>query len=275
MRFSERYGHTPTKSVIQIDSVDDALTNSLWSILHLHVWDHVHISRYGSDFNLNPEIKTFCQRIWFNYYKLPLDTLEDDWTKVYKFLRRDYFNCEWFELYNFLEFIADNYPYNDKESFIEACNFALERELSGYRFIDDQIAPITSSEEISEIEAALVTKNDQVRTHLKRALELFSDRKQPDYRNSIKESISSVESIVQKILGQKGTLGKLVKKLETEIDLHPALGKAFESLYGYTSDEDGIRHAILESAKVDFEDAKFFLVVCSAFVNFVTAKTKP
>ena len=274
MRFSERYGHTPVKSIIQIDSVDDALKNSLWSILKVHIWDHVHSSQYGHIFNLNPEIKTFCERIWFNYYKLPLDTLADDWKRIYNFLRKDYFSCEWYELYNFLEFCADNYPYNDKESFIETCNFSLERETSGYRFVDDQIAPITSSEEISEIETALGIKNEHVRTHLRRALELLSDRKQPDYRNSIKESISSVESLVQKVLGRKGTLGNLVKKLQTEIDLHPALGKAFDSLYGYTSDENGIRHAIMDSTTVDFEDAKFFLVVCSAFVNFVTAKTK-
>lgn len=273
MLFSERYGHTPPKSIIQIDSIDDALRNSLWSILKVHIWDHVHFSQYGSLFRMNPEIGTFCQRMWFNYYKLPLDTLENDWNWIYKFLRNDFFNCKWFELYNFLEFVADNFPYPEKESFIAACNFSLEREISGYRFIDNQIAPITSSQEISEIKAALVTKNDHVRTHLTRALELFSDRKQPDYRNSVKESISAVESLVQRVLGQKGTLGKLVKKLETEIGLHPALGKAFDNLYGYTSDENGIRHAILESAKVDFEDAKFFLVVCSAFVNFVTAKT--
>ncbi|MGA2674979.1 MAG: hypothetical protein ABSE99_17325 [Terracidiphilus sp.] len=75
MLFSERYGHTPAKSIIQIDSVDDALKNSLWSILKLHIWDHVHFYQYATVFRANPEIETFCQRMWFNYYKLPLDTL--------------------------------------------------------------------------------------------------------------------------------------------------------------------------------------------------------
>jgi len=97
---------------------------------------------------------------------------------------------------------------------------------------------------------------------------LLSDRNSPDYRNSIKESISAVESLVQKTLGKDGTLGNLIKKL----DLHPALQSAFSSLYGYTSDEDGIRHAILDSERITFEDAKFFLVICSAFINFVNSK---
>jgi hypothetical protein len=60
--------------------------------------------------------------------------------------------------------------------------------------------------------------------------------------------------------------------MEDEIGLHPALRTAFSSLYGYTSDEDGIRHAILESQNVGFDEAKFFLVVCSTFSNFVQAK---
>ncbi len=30
----------------------------------------------------------------------------------------------------------------------------------------------------------------------------------------------------------------------------------------------------MEKPTLDFDDAKFFLVVCSAFINFVTAKVK-
>jgi len=62
-------------------------------------------------------------------------------------------------------------------------------------------------------------------------------------------------------------------KLEEQIGLHPALKASFSSLYGYTSDEGGIRHALMEEEKVDFNDAKFMLVVCSAFVSFVLSKT--
>jgi len=102
---------------------------------------------------------------------------------------------------------------------------------------------------------------------------LLSDRNAPDYRNSIKESISAVESLVASVLKpEKGTLGQLIKRLEDEIGLHPALKQAFSSLYGYSSDEGGIRHALTEAERVDFNDAKFMLVVCSAFVNFVEGK---
>lgn len=270
MRFSDRYGYTNVRDTIQIDSVDDALKNTLWSILSLHIWDKV-LSHYG--LSGNHEVQLLCQRLWFSYYKLPLDTLGDDWWKIHTYLRKYFFECRWFEIYNFLEFVADNFPF-DVEKFIAACNHALKREMSAYRFVDGKITGITAEEEIAEIENAIESGTKPVQTHLRRALELLSDRKNPDYRNSIKESISAIESLVQDVLGQRGTLGKLIKKMESEIGMHPALAKAFDNLYGYTSDEEGIRHAILESASVDFEDAKFILVACSAFANFVTAKMK-
>jgi hypothetical protein len=49
--------------------------------------------------------------------------------------------------------------------------------------------------------------------------------------------------------------------------------EAFRKLYGYTSDEKGIRHSLLEeAAKVHAEDARFMIVACSAFVNLLFVK---
>jgi hypothetical protein len=44
------------------------------------------------------------------------------------------------------------------------------------------------------------------------------------------------------------------------------------ALYGYTSDSSGIRHALQDEPNLDFVDAKFMLVACSAFVNYLTDK---
>ncbi len=110
-------------------------------------------------------------------------------------------------------------------------------------------------------------------THLRAALEKLSDREEPDYRNSIKESISAVESVARAIASdEKATLGDALKVLESKIDIHKSLKSAFSSLYGYTSDEEGIRHALNDAPNVDFDDAKFMLVTCSAFVSFLLGK---
>ena len=108
------------------------------------------------------------------------------------------------------------------------------------------------------------------------SLELYSDRKKPDYENSVKESISSVESMCSIITGLSGgaaTLGNTLKKLkENGVNIHPALENAFKQLYGYTSDSGGIRHGSIEFVNVASEDAKYMLVSCSAFVNYLTEK---
>jgi hypothetical protein len=147
--------------------------------------------------------------------------------------------------------------------------------MAAYRFVDGLITKIAEEEEIRSIEKAIDEGERLVAKHLRRSLELLSDRSNPDYRNSIKESISAVERLASHVTGEeKGTLGQLLKKLEAHIELHHALKNAFSSMYGYTSDGGGIRHALTEKETPDFEDAKFMLVACSAFINYVEGKLK-
>jgi hypothetical protein len=72
---------------------------------------------------------------------------------------------------------------------------------------------------------------------------------------------------------KKATLGEALKVLEKRGVLHPALKSAFSSLYGYTSDAEGIRHALMEESNLTSADARFMLISCSAFVNYVIAST--
>jgi hypothetical protein len=150
----------------------------------------------------------------------------------------------------------------------------LERELAGYRIIEDVVTEITDEQEIETLTEALEdTRFQGVSNHLKRALELLSNRENPDYRNSIKESISAVESMA-KIITQKpkADLEEVLKVLERSGKIHGALKAGFSKLYGYTSDEGGIRHAMLEEPNLSASDAKFFLVSCSAFINYLKSK---
>lgn len=222
-------------------------------------------------------MRDLCVKLWHGYFKWRLDTLSGTWPNVVSVLSNYFFKCKWHEVYDFLEFITNNYS-NEvvNKDFMEACNSVLEEELSAYRFVGGQITQITSEAEISEIEEALKTPLKTVNTHLENALRLLSDRESPDYRNSIKESISAVEAICRLIVNdQNATLGQALKKIEDKIGLHGALKNAFSNLYGYTSSAEGIRHALLdEKISLSFEDAKFMLVSCSAFINYLIPKAE-
>jgi hypothetical protein len=149
--------------------------------------------------------------------------------------------------------------------------------MSAWRIVGKRVTRLTSPQEIKAIEAAqlLAGKYEPVATHISTALKHLSDRRSPDYRNSIKEAISAVESICRIITNDpKTTLGDALKKLEKSgVKLHPSLKIAFDKLYGYTSDQGGIRHSLLDQPSIDFEDAKFMLVSCSAFVNLLKARS--
>lgn len=222
----------------------------------------------------DPDCLYLSQSLWLDYFKWPLDTLPNDWFNVRKRLRAYFFQCEWYEAYDFLEFVAQHC--NRRETRVEIEKFAdarLEAEKSAYRFVNGHITQITDDAEIGAIEEAAEASSRPVSAHLKRALELLSDRQEPDYRNSVKESISAVESLVAEVTGDpKGTLGAMLSKLDEKIVSHAALKEAFKKLYGYTSDEGGIRHKLLEDETVDFHDAKFMLVTCCAFVNYINGK---
>jgi len=282
MLFSERRGLKPVKSIIQKDSMDDDLSNSLWNVVYTcFLEEHLLPSMSTEGSTLEPVVR----QLWFNYFKRPLDTIPyapEGTTRTIK----DYFmTCEWYEVYDLLEFlvgavsnIVDDTLHLDKadvEEFISLCNAVLERELSAYRFIGKKIVPITAEEEMEAIEAALSSPDPfpGVRSHIETALDMLSDRESPDYRNSIKESISAVESLAKIVTGnEKATLGDALKIIGSKVPLHGALKEAFAKLYGYTSDADGIRHAMLEEASLTFNDAKFMLVACSAFINYVIGK---
>lgn len=271
--FSQRHGIKPVKSIIQVDSIDADLRNKLWNTL-AEICLTVTNSYLG--ISIPGYTQALLNKLWHDYYKKPIDTMPDDWNKIYNEIRQYFFACKWFEVYDFIEFIANN-PYNNLK-FMEHCNSILKEELSAYRFVGGKIARITSEEEITAIEEALKIPNplELVRIHLKAALDFLADRKSPDYRNSIKESISAVEAICKLITNDNtATLTKAIEKIQIgkKIQIHPALGRAFIDLYSYTNTAEGIRHGLSDEPNLDFEDAKFMLVSCSGFVNYLIVKS--
>lgn len=230
-----------------------------------------------TDYISSSNLGGLFKALWVDYFKKPTDTIPTfyyDQNGGLGRLRSYFFNAKWYEVYEFIEFVSVHEPTGKCDEFIAACNKFMERENSGYRFVDRKIIEISSSDEVSEIESAIEgsTPYYGVKQHLSSAISLLSDKEKPDYRNSIKESVSAVESLCKTVSNdEKATLGAALKILGKKGNMHPALKSAFSSLYGYTSDADGIRHALMEENKLTSADARFMLISCSAFINYVIA----
>lgn len=280
MRFSERYGYKPVREIIQKNSMDEALKNGLWNAISETIFQK-YSRPYLARTNLisGSNLESFFKVLFHSCFKKRIDqipylietTIGEIDTLFFKKYR-------WYEIYDFIEACIQYFPFDKgRENLILLLNDCLETENSAYRIVNLQITEITSEQEIQSIEEALQNTNQYsgVQKHLNQALKLMSDRQNPDYRNSIKESVSAVESIC-KIITQddKATLGKALKIIGDRYSLHAALKSSLSQLYGYASDGDGIRHAILEESNLSYIDAKFMLVSCTNFINYLIEKTK-
>lgn len=272
MKFSEREGIVKVKDVMQLDGMDNDLRNSLWNKFQIHILNKSNHHTSGGSV-----LEKFYHDLWGDFFKKPIDEIPRIQSQTKITIKAWFFKANWYEIYDFLEFIVNNDISIIAQQFTEDCNTVLLREMSGYRFIKNVLSKITSSEEIQEIEEAISNSNNRnfagVKIHLESALKKLSDKKHPDYRNSIKESISAVEAVAKIISkNSKDSLGAALDKIKSKINLHPSLEKGFKQIYGYTSDADGIRHALTEQSTCDFEDAKYMLVSSSAFVNYLISK---
>jgi hypothetical protein len=154
---------------------------------------------------------------------------------------------------------------------------ALVRARAAYRVVDHQIVAIGTREQAAAFERALNDAGDNgaagARKHL---VEAGVALRNSDWAGSVRESIHAVEAIAVSLAPGTDTLGAALKLLEKRGHLHGALKSAFERLYGYTSDEEGVRHSLVLNgeAKVDEADALFMLGACASFVSYLLARSK-
>ncbi len=281
MGFAERNGFVEAKA-IQIDDIDIGLRNRLYNAVHTYCEPSPFIAK---------ELSFVVDKVGYRDERV----IGRNWTRIDALLLRPDKTIPWYMPYEIIEqfFAAKRehckhceYDCHEKggtcdelvwlNSVPNKINAILEEEKSGYRIINDKFVNIVSKTELEAIEQASNSPYASVNTHIKKALLLYSDRKNPDYENSIKESISAVEAMCCTITGMKGasaTLGAALKKLEDNgVVIHSALREAFSKMYGYTSDADGIRHGGIDFKNAPSEDAKYMLISCSAFVNYLIEK---
>jgi len=242
----------------------------LWNALDSAIWSSKNFlwSQYGK-----AEIVPFARILWFHHFKKTMDSIPERADKCLAQIRTYFFDTSWHEVYDFLEFVVNHFD-RERPRLAEFLNGILARELSGYRFVDGVLVDVTSKDELQILEDALAdTRSAGTAAHLKRALELYANRESPDYRNSIKESISAVEAIARVVAeNPKATLGDALKAIEKGRKLHQSLKDGFLKIYGYTSDEGGIRHAMLDEPRISANDAKYFLLSCTSFCNYLKAQ---
>lgn len=271
MRFSERIGATqPPKS--GINEAPESLRTALWNILHPKLFTE---TQSGNLLDWQVQI---AGNIW-DHIGWQTDQLVRSVWHARKQLKDQYwYKCPWYQFFDLIEFAAGQLAAilegSARQATYTHLNSRLETQGCPYRFVAEQLAPITNPVELSEVGRASDSAIPAVSTHIRTALSLLPPNPSPDARNSIKESISAVEAALRNFSGDaSATLAGGLQVFEKKHGpIHPALRKGLNNLYGYTSDEHGIRHALSDEAgNITIDDAKFMLVICSAFANYLIA----
>ncbi len=285
MKFSERMGFESKVKIIQKDSIDDALKNGLWNCIDIHFLSLRRIgSSYSANWQWSEEGKALIRNIYFNFslpkkFSKTLDEINTP-TVEYRNLKNFFFEAEFFEVYNFCEFLVSSVDnLHIKKAFMKMCNSKLETHISGYRFVDGQISPIISEEEIESIEEScgLSGKYKEAGAHINKSLEFLSKKPNPAYHSSIEESVKAVEAVCRLLVNKPGsTLGGCLEEMfkVSVFNDEKALLEVLKNFWKYSS--NFVRHATkpesVEKSKIEFAEAKFSLVMCSATVNFLKEK---
>lgn len=285
MTFSQRMKLVPVREAIQVESLDNETRAAIWNSLLPF------INAIKQDRSLK-----IARNIWMDLYQQPADVVPPTRRYSYenvsgeelycRFFRQKVIEGKWYECLDFVEYVANekrrHYWNQEFYDYVGRCykafvpgpdnfNVIFERYMVGYRFVNGEITPIANDTEIQSIEDAIENAQSSVQELLSKALKHLSNRTHPDYAKSIECAISAVESQCCIILGRDNvTLGDAIKQFERQgMKLHSALKDAFLKLYGFTSSEAGIRHGTINPSDVDQSLAKFMLVTCSAFVNYL------
>lgn len=264
MSFSQRMGFESGREAIQLNSIDSVLRMALYNSLQ-----GVFVAVWYFDGSLGKGFRA-GRTAWTDFWHRPADEFSDSPYNFIPDLKNFILAGHWNRVYDYIEFILTrtDLPLNPDD-----INRILEREMSGYRLRGKMFVPISDVTELAAIDQALGSADRfrGARQHVSTALKSLSQKPNPDFRNAITEAISAVESAARVVAGKhKATLGDALKVLEKEGRVHPALKDAWLKIYGYSSDEHGLRHAMTEDPNIDFRTAKYMVVSCAAFVNLLS-----
>lgn len=277
--FAERIGKRAPKTLIQTEELDRETRTALWNVLVTFKDAFQELSHTSPSFaSTETRIMT---ALWTRHFNRARDEKRGDY-QVWQLMKERTLSSEWFDALDLIEaFVRHFYRYasetlgigSEVPAFaIKKFNTVFEEQLVGYRFIGTEITPITEARDMEAVEEALdqLGPHSGAQQHLEQAVESLSNRTNPNYAHSISESIKAVEGVVQKLTNTKAPLGEGLNKLEkVGLEIHPALKEAWRRMYGWTSDDKGIRHAASEAANVDQSLAKYMLIACSAFVSYL------
>ena len=277
LSFSEAQGYEGIPEPLKLEELSGTARTQIWNLLYSYldqssrstaVYYHKHIAGHWAK---------ILKNVHCSFDNLAVDDWQTDFdthrTKIRRHIESDPFN----RVFDRLQFILRDkncsLPFiRDLKRVFEKCSLA---------YTIDETRPPTIFPVSTRVEGTTLIESLQTlrkaglegsSSHLRNAAQNINQR---DWAGGVRESIHAVESVARKIDPKASrTLTPALKSIESQGTLHATLKKAFSQLYGYTSSEQGIRHALLdrESPDVGLDEAVFMLGACASFAGYLWRK---
>ena len=272
LTFEQAEGAAPLPSQLKPKQISTELRARLWAVMHGSLCD------VGWDYedNIGDPWYTIMQDKHVYRDHRFVDDFQASRFEVFEALKNHFATGDYLSIFGFLEWLF-RHPHCP-EDLPEVVEAALRASRAAYAVVDnDTIVPIGSEAERQTLNRAFAdlakAEFKGARAHLRDA---GSKLTEGDYGGSIRDSVHAVEAVARTLEPTANTLAPALAKLEKKVRIHPALSRGFGNLYGFTSDEKGIRHPLLDEpvANVDETDALYMLGSCAAFVSYLISKAR-
>ena len=280
LTFSRREGYEPLPTSLQLEELPKEARIAIWNVLFGYL-ERTRIERgigVGLYFAVDGAWEVILRTVHV-YRNMPLDEWSARSEKFVPWMRGLIEQEPVERVFDLLEFIM-RHERCPPEFMAEVSDVFRRFQLA---YIIDSgppptILPATTATEGKELSRKLaelqVAGLDGCETHLRNASKCINDG---DPASSVRESIHALESVARQIDPKASKdLSVALRSLERDGALHPAFKQAISKLYGYTSDEQGIRHALLDKAEANVtqDEALFMLGACASFASYLWRKHK-
>ncbi len=279
LTFSQANGYEELPQPLALGEISYQARRKLWDLLYSSAWEREY-DWDGTRFNVAESWIFIFEDIHTGYFERTLDEFGNNPNSLLEAYKGFIFSPARFnKLFDLWQMIM-RHPrcprkfVKETARIFEECHVAYVVDTSG----PPTILPVATPQEGEALIGALGHLNEGgyagAEAHLREAGTLTNAG---EWAESVRESIHAVESVAR-VLDPKdaNTLDGALKSLERQIRIHPALKDAFSKLYGYTSDEEGIRHSLLEenTSPVGRDEAVFMLGACASFVTYLLSKQR-
>ena len=276
LTFSQRQGYAPMPEPIRLEEISDALRLEIW-----HEIRRLLQSIPQTRLRFRGEGAQLIERVLGHFLKRPEGEINTGCYGILELFKMIILQAKFFRVLDLIEIFSNDEPYRARlGDFRTRIADSFERHGAASRFDISkspfQFPPCSSKEQGEATKQAIETISgsgmEGAARHLRQAAHHINRRR---FADSVRESISAVESVARRIAPESSTLGQALKILENKGLLdNRQLKNGFEKLYAYTNSEQGIRHPLLEknAPDVGLDEAMFMYGACASFADYLVRK---